>query len=42
MRFFQDATQAEIGQELGITQMQVSRLLSGLMARLRDQLGSRP
>lgn len=38
MRFFEGATQAEIGQVLGITQMQVSRLLSGLMARLRDEL----
>jgi DNA-directed RNA polymerase specialized sigma subunit len=25
---------------LGITQMQVSRLLSALLARLRDELGS--
>jgi len=38
MRFFQDATQAEIGDLLGISQNQVSRLLSSLMARLRDQL----
>jgi len=38
MRFFQDATQAEIGDVLGITQMQVSRLLSNLMRRLRDEL----
>jgi RNA polymerase sigma-B factor len=39
MRFFQGATQSEIGQVLGITQMQVSRLLSALLARLRDELG---
>lgn len=39
MRFFQGATQAEIGKVLGITQMQVSRLLSALLARLRDELG---
>jgi RNA polymerase sigma-B factor len=38
MRFFQDKTQAEIGEALGITQMQVSRLLSTLMARLRDEM----
>jgi RNA polymerase sigma-B factor len=38
MRFFQDATQVEIGKKLGINQTQVSRLLSALMARLRDQL----
>jgi RNA polymerase sigma-B factor len=40
MRFFQGATQAEIGAVLGVTQMQVSRLLSALLARLRDDLGS--
>jgi RNA polymerase sigma-B factor len=39
MRFFRGATQAEIGAALGITQMQVSRLLSALLARLRDDLG---
>jgi RNA polymerase sigma-B factor len=39
MRFFQGATQSEIGKVLGITQMQVSRLLSALLARLRDDLG---
>jgi RNA polymerase sigma-B factor len=40
MRFFKGATQSEIGDVLGITQMQVSRLLSALLARLRDELGS--
>jgi RNA polymerase sigma-B factor len=39
MRFFKGATQAEIGEVLGITQMQVSRLLSALLGRLRDELG---
>jgi RNA polymerase sigma-B factor len=39
MRFFKGATQSEIGAVLGITQMQVSRLLSALLARLRDELG---
>ena len=33
-------TQSEIGEVLGITQMQVSRLLSALLARLRDELGT--
>ena len=37
-RFFEDATQAEIGEALGVTQMQVSRMLSSLMARLRDEM----
>jgi RNA polymerase sigma-B factor len=40
MRFFKGSTQSEIGAVLGITQMQVSRLLSALLARLRDELGS--
>lgn len=35
MRFGQEKTQAEIGTELGISQMQVSRLLSRTLARLR-------
>jgi RNA polymerase sigma-B factor len=40
MRFFKGATQSEIGEVLGITQMQVSRLLSALLARLRDEIGT--
>ena len=32
MRFFKGSTQSEIGEVLGITQMQVSRLLSALLA----------
>ncbi|MEV7557638.1 SigB/SigF/SigG family RNA polymerase sigma factor [Streptomyces sp. NPDC089795] len=35
MRFGEDKTQAEIGAELGISQMQVSRLLSRTLTRLR-------
>ncbi|MFE5520721.1 SigB/SigF/SigG family RNA polymerase sigma factor [Streptomyces virginiae] len=35
LRFGQDKTQAEIGAELGISQMQVSRLLSRTLTRLR-------
>ena len=38
MRFFEDCTQAEIGREIGVTQMQVSRVLSRLLARLRKRL----
>ena len=38
MRFFRGCTQAEIGQEIGVTQMQVSRLLARLMNRMREQL----
>ncbi|MDX3075476.1 SigB/SigF/SigG family RNA polymerase sigma factor [Streptomyces sp. MI02-7b] len=35
MRFGQEMTQAQIGAELGLSQMHVSRLLSRLLARLR-------
>ncbi len=35
LRFFEDRTQSEIGEELGVTQTQVSRLLSGICANLR-------
>jgi RNA polymerase sigma-B factor len=38
MRFRDGCTQAEIGHEIGVTQMQVSRLLSGLFHRLRGEL----
>ena len=42
MRFCHGATQAEIGAEIGVTQMQVSRLLSALLLRLRRQLTGEP
>ncbi|MFD3442736.1 sigma-70 family RNA polymerase sigma factor, partial [Streptomyces sp. NPDC058685] len=35
MRFGQEMTQAEIGKELGISQMHVSRLLTRILAKLR-------
>jgi RNA polymerase sigma-B factor len=38
MRFFGGCTQKEIGVEVGVTQMQVSRLLSRLLERLRARL----
>ena len=38
LRFCEGRTQAEIGKEIGVTQMQVSRLLSGLFTRLRGEL----
>jgi RNA polymerase sigma-B factor len=38
MRFFGDCTQQEIADEIGVTQMQVSRLLSALLDRLRTHL----
>ncbi|MFE9845095.1 SigB/SigF/SigG family RNA polymerase sigma factor [Streptomyces goshikiensis] len=38
MRFGQEMTQAEIGTELGISQMQVSRLLTRVLTRLRTAM----
>ncbi|MDT0439197.1 MULTISPECIES: SigB/SigF/SigG family RNA polymerase sigma factor [Streptomyces] len=38
LRFVEERTQAEIGARLGVSQMHVSRLLSRLLARLREGL----
>jgi RNA polymerase sigma-B factor len=40
LRFYGNQTQAEIGEQLGISQMHVSRLLSRALGYLRDQLMS--
>lgn len=37
LRFGQDMTQARIGAELGVSQMQVSHLLTRILARRRTQ-----
>ncbi len=42
MRFFGQRTQQEIADEIGVTQMQVSRLLSTLLERLRCELERQP
>jgi RNA polymerase sigma-B factor len=39
MRFFRGMTQTEIGERLGISQMQVSRLIAKILARLRAGFG---
>ena len=36
--FFDGATQQQIGEELGVSQMQVSRLLARSLGRLRSRL----
>jgi RNA polymerase sigma-B factor len=38
LRFFEDWTQKEIGEEIGVSQMQVSRTLTRLLGTLREQL----
>jgi RNA polymerase sigma-B factor len=38
LRFVEGQTQADIGAEIGVSQMQVSRLLRGILDRLRDRI----
>lgn len=38
MRFVEDLAQAEIGRRLGVSQMQVSRILSRVLAGLREEM----
>ena len=38
LRFVEDRTQTQIGNELGVTQMQISRLLSAILSRLHEDL----
>ncbi|MFS7871862.1 SigB/SigF/SigG family RNA polymerase sigma factor [Streptomyces asiaticus] len=42
LRFFHDMTQAGIAEELGISQMHVSRLISRSCARIRNQVEAEP
>jgi RNA polymerase sigma-B factor len=42
LRYVEDLTQEEIGARIGVTQMQVSRLLGALLHRLREQIEQRP
>ena len=41
LRFEEDLTQAEIGELMGISQMQISRILRQAIARLREVVGER-
>ena len=38
LRFVEDRTQREIGEVIGVSQMQVSRILTTILARLRSRL----
>lgn len=42
LRFWEGRTQQEIGEQLGVTQMQVSRLLSRILGELREALADEP
>ncbi|MDN4162887.1 sigma-70 family RNA polymerase sigma factor [Nocardioides abyssi] len=38
LRFFEDRSQAEIGEDIGVSQVQVSRLISRILDRMREEL----
>jgi RNA polymerase sporulation-specific sigma factor len=38
LRYFSNKTQTEIGQELGISQVQVSRMEKKILRRMRDMV----
>ena len=38
MRFFESMTQSQIAEQIGVSQMQVSRILANTLRCLRDQL----
>lgn len=40
LRFYEDQTQREIGDELGVSQVQVSRVLTRIIETMREQIGS--
>ena len=42
LRFVDGLTQREVGEAIGVTQMQVSRILSRIFNTLRDELGEMP
>ena len=42
LRFVEGLTQREVGEEIGVTQMQVSRILTRIFNTLRQEVGEVP
>ena len=42
LRFVEGLTQREVGERIGVTQMQVSRILSRILSTLKDGIGDVP
>ncbi len=42
LRFFEGLTQREVADRISVTQMQVSRLLTRILAQLRHRVGNIP
>lgn len=42
MRFYQDMTQTQIAEKIGVSQMHISRILSATLAKLRDAVDTDP
>lgn len=42
LRFCQGLTQREIGEQIGVTQMQISRVLTRVLARMRERMATDP
>jgi transcriptional regulator with XRE-family HTH domain len=42
LRFVEDLTQSEIADEIGVSQMQISRILRGALTKLTELVGGDP
>jgi RNA polymerase sigma-B factor len=42
MRFYGNLTQAAIAEQIGVSQMHISRILAGALGKLRRQLAETP